>query len=117
MAFARTILTLVLAVSLAALPARVGAMVVAADAHASTAVMDSTAMDSAEAMPMPDGCDQHQGTKAPGACSTYCSSIPALPTFVLVSADAVLTETIALPADTAIDGLSASPEPHPPKSI
>lgn len=79
MAFARTILTLVLAVSLAALPARVGAMVVAADAHASTAVMDSTAMDSAEAMPMPDGCDQHQGTKAPGACSTIAAAFRRCP--------------------------------------
>ena len=91
MTFARTMLAIVLAVSLAALPARV------------------------DAMPMPDGCDQHQGTKAPGACSTYCSSIPALPTLVVASADAAPAEGIALPVEAPIEGIGPSPEPHPPK--
>jgi hypothetical protein len=67
--------------------------------------------------PMSDGCDRSgdRGTMLPGACSTYCNTLPALPTIAAIPADVVLTAAVA-PADgTIMDGIGVSPEPHPPK--
>ena len=72
-----------------------------------------------EMVPMTDGCDRSgdHGTMLPGACSTYCNSLPTLPTIATITAHVVLIVAVAPAVDTVLDGISVSPEPHPPKLI
>ena len=54
----------------------------------------------------------------PGACSTYCNSLPTLPMMAaIITAHVVLIVAIAPAVDTIMDGISVSPEPHPPKPV
>jgi hypothetical protein len=129
----RTIFTLVVAASLAALPARVGAIgMFGGSGTVASSMSDCASMgdascqpaqgmsaDAGDMAPMPDGCDRSgdRGTMLPGACSTYCNTLPALPTIAAIPADVVLTAAVA-PADgTIMDGIGVSPEPHPPKLV
>jgi hypothetical protein len=129
----RAIFTLVVAASLAAMPARVGAVGMIGDAGtvvasmADCATMDGSSCQPAEGVtagaddmaPMSDGCDRtgDKGTALPGACSTYCHSLPVLPMIVFAAVDIVLGDTVAPPVVAAMDDIGISPEPHPPKLV
>jgi hypothetical protein len=129
----RTIFTLVVAASLAALPARVGAIGMfggpgtVSSLMADCASMGDTSCQPAQDMseaagdmaPMSDGCDRSgdHGTMLPGACSTYCNSLPTLPMMAAITAHVVLIVAIAPAVDTIMNGISVSPEPHPPKPV
>ena len=129
----RTIFTLVVAASLAALPARVGAIGMFGGSGAVSSLMADCAsmgdtscqppqgMSAAaeDMVPMSDGCDRsgNHGTLLPGACSTYCNSLPTLPTTAAVTVHVVLIAAVAPAVETVLDGISVSPEPHPPKLI
>jgi hypothetical protein len=131
MPLVRTIFTLIVAASLAALPARVGAIAMFGGAGTDFAAMSDCASmgDSScqpdhgmaaaagDMAPMSDGCDRpgDHGTALPGACSTYCHSLPALPTIVCAAVDIVLIDSVVPPVVTAMDDIGISPEPHPPK--
>jgi hypothetical protein len=127
----RTIFAIVVAISLAALPARLGAIGISAgsdpvvSAMADCASMDDTSCQPAmgasvtadDTMPMSDQCDRlgHNGTKQSGACSTYCNSVSVVPTTGFVTVDVILADMITLAVGTTTDGIDVSPEPHPPK--
>src|SRR5438105_1258322 len=119
MRLVRTFFTLVVAASLAALPARVGAigMIGGSDTVASSLAdcpsMGDNSCEPAQRMsagagdmgPMSDGCDRSgdHGTMPPGACSTYCNSLPTLPTIIAIPADVVIIAAVA-PAVGTMDG-------------
>jgi len=131
----RTIFTLVVAASLAALPARVGAIGVfggsgtVSSSMADCASMGDTSCQPAQGMsaaaaaedmvPMSDGCDRSgdHGTMLPGACSTYCNSLPTLPTMAAITVHDVLIASVAPAVGAILDGISVPPEPHPPKLV
>ncbi len=124
MIIVRTLFAIILAVSLAALPARVGAMSISVGADmAASGMPDCESMhniaSASDDMPMADGSDQlgHHKSTQPGACFTYCNSIPLPPTIVAAVAELVLAETIAPTVAATLDGIGLSPEPHPPKLI
>jgi hypothetical protein len=122
MIIVRTLFAIILAVSLAALPARVGAMSISVGADmASAGMVDCESMhniaSTSDDMPMADESGQlgqHKNTQS-GACFTFCNSIPLPPTIAAAVAELVLAETIAPTAAIALDGIGLSPEPHPPK--
>ena len=131
MRLVRAIFTLVVAASLAALPARVGAIGMfggsgtvvssmadcASIADASCQPAQGTSAAAQDMAPMSDGCDRSgdHGT-TPGACSTYCNSLPTLPTIAAIPADVVIIAAVATAVGT-MDGIGVSPEPHPPKLV
>jgi hypothetical protein len=138
MVLVRTIFTIVIAASLAALTARVGAIgSVGSSARivsvtASCASMDEGSCQSAsgtpeyasaeyasDMAPMSDDCDRSgdHGTMAPGACSTYCNNLSALPTSVPTGIDIVFVAAIPPAAGPVMDGIGVSPEPPPPKIV
>jgi hypothetical protein len=132
MRLVRTIFTLVVAASLAALPARVGAVgMFSGSGTIASSIVDCTSMgdtscqpaqsmsaDAGDMAPMSDGCDRSgdHGTMLPGGCSTYCNSLPTLPTIIAVPADVVIIAAVA-PAVGTMEGIGVSPEPHPPKLV
>ena len=133
MPLVRAIFTLVVAASLAAVPARVGAIgMVGGSATVVSSMADCASsgdiscqpaqgMSAAagDMMPMSDGCDRSgdHGKMLLGACSTYCNSLPALPTIVFAALDIVLVDSVTPPVATTMDGIEVSPEPHPPKLV
>src|ERR1700704_10843 len=133
MRLVRTIIAVVTAASLPVLPARVGAIgtfgsaVTGVSSMADCASMDHAscqpehgmAVAGGDMVPMSDGCDRSgdHGTALPGACSTFCNSLPTLPTVVPIAVDIVLIAAIAPAVDSIMDGIGVSPEPHPPKLI
>jgi hypothetical protein len=132
MGLARTIFTLVVAASLAVLPARVGAIgIFGGSGAAASSMSDCPPMgdascqpaqgmseDAGDMAPTSDGCDRSgdHGTTLPGACSTYCNSLPTLPTMIVIPADVVIIAAVATAVRT-MDGIGVSPEPHPPKLV
>jgi hypothetical protein len=133
MALVRAILTMIIAASLAALPARVGAtgsVGTAArivSATADCASMDDGACQSASGasegagnmVPMSDECDRSggHGTMSPGACSAYCNNLSALPTILSIGIDIVFISAFRPVAGPVMDGIGVSPEPRPPKLV
>jgi hypothetical protein len=122
MIIVRTLFAIILAVSLAVLPARVGAMSISDGANMAAAEMvDCESMhniaSASDDMPMADGSDQlgHHKNMQPGACCTYCNSVPLPPTIVAAVAELIVAETISPTVTVALDGIGLSPEPHPPK--
>jgi hypothetical protein len=133
MRLARTFFTLVVAASLAVLPTRVGAIgIFGGSGTAAPSMSDCASMgdgscqsapsmsaDAGEMVPMSDGCDRSRGhgTLLPGACSTYCNSLPALPTIAAIPAGVVLIAAVVPAIGPIMDGIGVSPEPHPPKLV
>jgi hypothetical protein len=135
MRLVRTIFTLVVAASLAALPARVGAIgMFGGSGAAASSIADCAPVDDASCRPAQDmsaaaehmaptsesdGCDHSgdHGTMVPGACSTYCNSPPTLPTMAAVTAHVILIAAVAPAIDLILHGISVSPEPYPPKLV
>jgi len=138
MVLVRTIFTIVVAASLAALPARVGAIgsvgssTPVVSVAANCASMDDGWCQSASGTPeyasdeyasdmalMSDECDRSgdHGTMPPGACSTYCNNLSALPTIVPARIDIVFIATVHPAAGPVMDGIGVSPEPPPPKLV
>jgi hypothetical protein len=143
MVLVRTIFTIIVAASLAALPARVGAIgsfessAPIVSVTASCASMDEGSCQSAsgapeyasdeyasdehvsDMAPMSDDCDRSgdHGTMAPGACYTYCNNLSALPTIVPAGIDIVFVATVHPAAGPVMDGIGVSPEPPPPKLV
>jgi hypothetical protein len=138
MVLVRTIFTIVIAASLAALPARVGAIgsfgssAPIVSVTASCASMDEGSCQSAsgpteyasdehvsDMAPMSDDCDRSgdHGTMAPGACYTYCNNLSALPTIVPAGIDIVFVAAVHPAAGPVMDGIGVSPEPPPPKLV
>jgi len=138
MVLVRTIFTIIIAASLAALPARVGAIGSVASSTpvvsvaANCASMDDGSCQSAsgtleyasaeyasDMALMSDECDRSgdHGTMAPGACSTYCNNLSALPTSVPAGIDIVFIATVRPAAGPVMDGIGVSPEPPPPKLV
>jgi hypothetical protein len=130
MGLARTIFTLVVAVSLAVLPARVGAIGMFGDSGTAPSMSDCASMGEASCPPAPsisaaagdmapmsDGCDRsgNRGTALPGGCSTYCNTLPTLPTVAAIPARVALIAAIAPAVGAILHGIGISPEPHPPK--
>jgi hypothetical protein len=131
MGLVRHIFIFVVAASLAALPARVGATGMIGGSGVSPIAdcvstddisckpaqsMSAAAQDMA---PMSEGCDRtgDRGTMLPGACSTYCNSLPALPTIAAIMADVILIAAVRPAGGAIMDGIGVSPEPHPPKHV
>jgi hypothetical protein len=125
--------TLLVAASLAALPARGGATAVFGGSDAVMSSMadcpsmgDSScqpehdmAAAAEDMVPMSDGCDRSgdHGTALPGACSTYCHSLPVLPVIAFAAVEIVLGDSVPPPVVAAMDDIGISPEPHPPKLV
>jgi len=132
MALVRTIFTIIIAASLAALPARVGAIgSVGPSTHSVSVTADCASMDdgscqsasgtpehASDMTPMSDECDRSgdHGTMAPGACYTYCN-LSALPAIVPAGIDIVFVATVDPAAGPVMDGIGVSPEPPPPKLV
>ncbi len=122
MIIVRTLLTIILAVALAMLPVRMGAMSISVGTDMAAAGMpDCESMhnfaSASDEMPMANGSDQfghHKSTQS-GACFTYCNSTPLPPTILATVVQVVLAETIAPTIGATLDGIGVSPEPHPPK--
>jgi hypothetical protein len=130
MALLRTILTFVVALSLAALPARVGAIgSLGGSEMASSSMPACESSDdascqaagmhvaAADHMPMSGGCD-HPGdhrTATTGACSTYCNNVPAIPAISFPIADVTVVESVTPAVAMTLNGIGVPPEPHPPK--
>jgi hypothetical protein len=138
MVLVRTIFTIIIAASLAALPARVGAIgsvgssTPVASVTTNCASMDEDSCQSSSGTPeytsdkrvsgmapMSDECDRSggQGTMSPGACFAYCNNLSALPTIVPAGIDIVFVATIHPAAGPVMDGIGVSPEPPPPKLV
>jgi hypothetical protein len=138
MALVRTIFTIIIAASLAALPARAGAIgsvgssTPVVSVTANCASMDDGSCQSASATPeytsdeytsnmapMSDDCDRSgdHGPIAPGACYTYCNNLSALPAIVPAGIDVVFVTAIRPAAGPVMDGIGVSPEPPPPKLV
>jgi len=138
MVLVRTIFTIIIAASLAALPARVGAIgsfgssAPIVSVTANCASTDDGSCQSASGTPeyasdeyasdmalMSDECDRSgdHGTMAPGACYTYCNNLSALPTSVPAGIDIVFVATVHPAAGPVMDGIGVSPEPPPPKLV
>ena len=138
MVLVRTIFTIIIAASLAALPARVGAIgsfgssAPIVSVTASCASMDEGSCQSpsgtpeyasdehvSDMAPMSDDCDRSgdHGTMAPGACYTYCNNLSALPTIVPAGIDIVFVATVHPAAGPVMDGIGVSPESPPPKLV
>lgn len=133
MALVRTIFTMIIAASLAALPARVGAIgSVASSAPIVSMTVDCASMgdDSCQSArgtlehandmaPMADGCDRSgsQGPMSPGACFAYCNNLSALQAVVPAGINIVFSATIYPVAGPVMDGMGVSPEPPPPKLV
>lgn len=130
MIVARTLLTIILAVSLVALPARMGAIGISVGTDMAAAGMsdcplmnisasarDEMTLAGGDTASMSDYSDQlgHHKNTQPGACFTYCNSVPLPPTIVAEVVELVLAETIGLTVTATLDGIGLSPEPHPPK--
>jgi hypothetical protein len=132
MRLVRTIFTLVVAASLAVLPARAGAIgMIGGAGTVASSMTDCPSLgdisckpapgmsaDAGDMAPMSDGCDRSgdHGTMLPGACATYCNSLPTSPTIIAIPADVVIVDAVA-PAVGTMDGIGVSPEPHPPKLV
>ena len=112
MTFARGMLTIFLAISLAILPVRAGG-----SGGSYTAVSSIASAATGDMMPMPDECDQtgDHGKPLPGACSAHCNNLPVLPTVAVIIAETVLISVFGPAVGTLVDGIDVSPEPHPPK--
>ena len=138
MAPVRTIFTIIIAASLAALPARVGGIgsvgssTPIVSVTANCASMDDGSCQSAsgtpeyasdeyatDMAPMSDECDRSgdRRTMVPGACSTYCNNLSALPTIVPAGIDIAFVATVHPAAGPVMDGIGVSPEPPPPKLV
>jgi hypothetical protein len=138
MALVRIIFTIIIAASLAALPARVGAIGFVGSSTPNVSVtancvsMDDGSCQStsgtpeyasdgyaSDMAPMSDECDRsgNHGPMAPGACYTYCNNLSALPMIVPAGIDIVLVATVHPAAGLVMDGIGVSPEPPPPKLI
>jgi hypothetical protein len=133
MVLVRTILTIIIAASLAALPARVGAIgSLKPSARIAMAMADCASMgdDSCQSAsgtlehtsdmaPMSDGCDRFgdHGTMPPGACFAYCNNLSALPAIVPVGINIVFIATVYPAAGPVMDGIDVSLEPPPPKLV
>jgi hypothetical protein len=130
MTLVRAIFSVVLAMSLAALPARLGAIAISASSSAAvSSIAECTSppceptpgmpVATMDMMPMPGGCDQPggHGTTLPGACSTYCNSLPILPTIVFAAVNIVFIHSMTPALGTIMDGVGVSLEPHPPKLV
>ena len=138
MALVRTIFTIIIAASLAALPARAGAIgsvgssTPVVSVTANCASMDDGSCQSASATPeytsdeytsnmapMSDDCDRSgdHGPIAPGACYTYCNNLSALPAIVPAGIDVVFVTAIRPAAGPVMDGIGVSPEPPPPMLV
>lgn len=118
----RTLFAIILAVALAALPARMGAIGISVGADmAAAGMVDCESMhniaSASDDMSMADGSDQlgHHKNAQSGACFTFCNSVPLPPTIGAAVAELVLAETIAPTIAATLDGIGLSPEPHPPK--
>ncbi len=127
----RALFAIVLSVSLAALPARMGAIGISLGMEMtagmpdcqlitqSTGASDELTMTASDTTSMTD-IDQrsgHQKSARPGACSTFCNSVPLTPTFAVEPVQILSAEIIVPSIDTILDGLDSSPEPHPPKLV
>ena len=116
----RTLFAIILAVALAALPARISAIgisggtAVIAAGMADCELMSNSAIASDE---MTGGIDQpgHHKNTQPGACFTYCNSVPFPATLVSTAPIIVISEYIAPAVGTTLVGIGLPPEPHPPK--
>jgi hypothetical protein len=133
MRLVRTIIAVVTAASLPVLPARVGAIgtfgsaVTGVSSMADCASMDHAscqpehgmAVAGGDMVPMSDGCDRSgdHGAALPGACSTYCHSLPVLPAILFAGVDIVLGDSVVPLVVAAMDDVGISPEPHPPKPV
>jgi hypothetical protein len=138
MVLVRTIFTIIIAASLAALPAHVGAIgsfgssAPIVSVTANCASMDEGSCQSAsgtpeyasdehvsDMAPKSDDCDRSgdHGTMAPGACYTYCNNLSALPTIVPAGIDILFVATVHPAAGPVMDGIGVSPEPPPPKLV
>jgi len=133
MALVRTILTMIIAASLAALPARVGAIgSVGASTRIVSVTADCASMDdgacqstsaasegAGDMAPMSDECDRPggHGTMSPGACSAYCNNLSALPTILSIGVSIVFISAFPPAAGPVMDGIGVSPEPRPPKLV
>ena len=133
MALVRTIFTIIVAASLAALPGRVGAVgSVGPATRIALAIADCTSMrdgscqttgetryGARDIAPMSDGCDRSgdQGAMSPGACFAYCNSLSALPAILFVGIDIMFISAFGPAAGPVLDGIGVSPEPRPPKLV
>jgi hypothetical protein len=138
MVLVRTIFTIIVAASLAALPARVGAIgAVGSSTPIVSVTVNCASIDdgscqfasgtpeyaseeyASDMAPMSDECDRSgdHGTMAPGACYTYCNNLSALPTIVPAGIDIVFVATVHPAAGPVMDGIGVSPEPPPPKLV
>src|SRR5258706_6129200 len=138
MVLVRTIFTIIIAASLAALPARVGAIgsfgssTPIISVTANCASTDDSSCQSAsgtpeyasdehvsDMAPISDECDRSgdRRTMAPGACYTYCNNLSALPAIVAAGIDIVFVVTVRPAAGPVMDGIGVSPEPPPPKLV
>jgi hypothetical protein len=133
MALLRTILTFVVALSLAALPARVGAIgSLGGSEMASSSMPECESLDgascepaqaagmhvaAADHMPMSGGCDHpgDHGAATPGACSTYCNNVSAIPATSFPAVDIAVIESVTPAVAMPLYGIGLPPEPHPPK--
>lgn len=61
-----------------------------------------------------DGCAGNEKAMTPSVCSTFCSTVAALP-FLNVAYDPAFAEIVASHAEVATTGHTAPPDPYPPR--
>jgi hypothetical protein len=126
MARARTIIAFMITLSLAVVPASVGASAASMESIAASGVSDcgtpcqmADQADTMADMQMPADCNGMDGKSVPmtpSACAAFCSGFVALPAnpvvFVLKVADALPSPGVLGPLTGRVD----PPEPYPPRS-
>jgi hypothetical protein len=61
-----------------------------------------------------DGCAGNEKAMTPSVCSTFCTTVAALP-FLNVAYDPVFAEIIASNVEVATTGHTTPPDPYPPR--
>ena len=114
----RKVFTILLCLSLAALPARVSAISISAGSNAEMTSEQVSAV-TGDMQPMAQDCDMvgDHGTKNPGACNTFCNAVPLLPSTALILTGVVFADALFPSMDAVLHGIGLSPEPPPPKLV
>lgn len=122
----RALIAILVTLSLAVVPASVGASTAGTASIAASGISEcgvpcpmADQADTMAGMPMPGGCNGMDGKSAPitpSACAAFCSGFVALPAVPVVL---ILKVADALPnpgVEPFLAGRTDPPEPYPPRS-
>jgi hypothetical protein len=118
----RTLIAVLITLSLVVVPASVGASAAAMSTVAS-GVSDcgvpcpmADQADTMAGMPMPGDCNGKTAPMTPSACAAFCSGFVALPATQIVMIREMSRKLPSPDVEALLTGRVYSPEPYPPRS-